>query len=97
MVHAEISRGIVIPEGKAFGWSFDDEAANLYLRKNEVGAGVEISTEFEGKKYTIEFPFQDAASLENAGHCLAFILTQHLADDAVIEQFHRVQACCHAT
>ena len=91
LVHAEISRGIVIPEGKAFGWSFDDETANLYLRKNKVEAGVEISTEFEGKKYTIEFPFQDAASLENAGHCLAFILTQHLADDAVIEQFSRLQ------
>ena len=91
LVHAEISKGIVIPEGKAFAWSFSDETANLYLKKNEVDAGVEISTEFEGKKYTVEVPFQDAASLENAGHCLAFILTQHLADDSVLEQFRSLQ------
>ena len=91
LVHAEISKGIAIPEGKAFAWSFSDETANLYLKKKEVDAGVEISTEFEGKKYTIEVPFQDAASLENAGHCLAFIISQHLADDSVLEQFRSLQ------
>ena len=91
LVHAEISKGIAIPEGKAFAWSFSDETANLYLKKKEVDGGVEISTEFEGKKYTIEVPFQDAASLENAGHCLAFILSQHWAEDSVLEQFRRLQ------
>jgi len=91
LVHAEISKGIAIPEGKAFAWSFSDETANLYLKKKEVDAGVEISTEFEGKKYTIEVPFQDAASLENAGHCLAFILSQHWAEDSVLEQFRNLQ------
>ena len=91
LVHAEISKGIVIPGGKSFAWSFSDETANLYLKKNEVDAGVEICTEFEGKKYTIEVPFQDAASLENAGHCLAFILTQHLDEDSVLEQFRNLQ------
>ena len=91
LVHAEISKGIVIPGGTAFAWSFTDETANLYLKKNKVDAGVEISAEFEDKKYTIEVPFQDAASLENAGHCLAFILSQHLAEDSVLEEFRNLQ------
>jgi len=91
LVHDEISKGLVIPEGKAFAWSFEDDTANLYFRKEEVEGGVEITTEFVGKKYTIGLPFQDAASLENAGHCLAFIMSQHWAEESVLEQFLNLQ------
>lgn len=91
LVHAEISKGLVIPKGKAFGWSFEDETADLYFRKRESEDGVEITTEFEEKKYTVGLPFQDAASLENAGHCLTFIISQHWAEDSVLEQFRNLQ------
>lgn len=91
LVHAEISKGLAISEVKTFAWSFEDEMANLYFRKREMEGGVEITTEFEGKTHTIGLSFQDAASLENAGHCLAFILSQHLAEDFVLEQFQHLQ------
>ena len=91
LVHAEISDGQIISDGKAFAWSFKDKNADLYFRRVETEGGVEIITEFEGKKYTIGLPFQDNASLENAGHCLALILSQHLADDSVIKQFRNLQ------
>ena len=91
LVHAELSNGRLFPEGKTFAWSFEDETADVYFRKAEVEGGVEIITEFKGKKYTIELPFQDDASMENAGHCLAFILSQHLADESVLEQFKNLQ------
>jgi len=91
LVHAEISKSFVIPERKTLAWSFEDETANLYFRKREVENGVEITTEFEGKTHTIGFSFQDAASLENAGHCLAFIISQHWAEDSVLEQFRSLQ------
>jgi Alr-MurF fusion protein len=91
LVRAEIQKGLAIPEGETFAWSFGDENADLYFRKTETEGGVEITTEFEGKNYTVGLPFQDAASLENAGHCLAFILSQHLAGDSVIERFQLLQ------
>ena len=91
LVHAEISKGLAIPEGKAFAWSFEDETADLYFRKKEMEGGIEITTEFEGKKYTVGLPFQDNASLENAGHCLALLLSQHWAEDSVIDQFRSLQ------
>ena len=91
LVHAEISNGQFIPEGKALGWSFEDKTSDLYFRKVEVEDGVEINAEFECKKYTVGLPFQDAASLENAGHCLAFILSQHYSTDSVLNQFLHLQ------
>ncbi len=91
LVHAEISKGLAIPEGEAFAWSFEDETADLFFRKKEMESGIEITTEFEGKKYTIGLPFQDDASLENAGHCLALLLSQHWAEDSVIDQFRSLQ------
>jgi alanine racemase len=91
LVRAELSKGRLFHEGKAFGWSFEDETADLYFRKTETEGGVEISAEFEGKNYMVRLPFQDAASLENAGHCLAFILSQHMAGDSVLEQFGQLQ------
>jgi len=91
LVHAEISKGHVISEVKTFAWSFEDETADLYFSKIETEDGVEITTEFEGKKYTVGLPFQDAASLENAGHCLALILSQHWGEDSVFTQFRNLQ------
>ena len=91
LIYAEISKGIAIPEGKAIAWSFEDETAELFFRKREIEGYTEITTEFEGVKYTIDLPFQDAASLENAGHCLAFILSQQYCTDSVFDQFQRLQ------
>ncbi len=76
---------------KLFAWSFTDQSADLNFRIEEIGTGVELATDFEGKTYRIALPFQDAASLENAGHCLAFILSQHYANSAVLESFRNIQ------
>lgn len=89
LVAGEIARGI--PGVKALGWSFADEAADLYFRKAEVEGGVEIAAAFEEKTYVVGLPFQDEASLENAGHCLAFVLSQHFANGPALEQFRRLQ------
>jgi alanine racemase len=90
-IHQEILQGRLKPEVKLWAWSFTDENAELYFRKKTVDSGVGISVNFEGTKYNIELPFQDDASLENAGHCLAFLLSQHYAETSVIELFSRLQ------
>jgi len=91
LVHSVIRNGGVDPQVKLVTWSFIDETADLYFRGKEVNGTVEINTEFEGKNYQIQLPFQDAANLENAGHCLAFVLSQHYADSSVLELFRNLQ------
>lgn len=91
LVHAWMSKHRIIPEGRVYAWSFEDETAELYFEKLEVEDGVEITTTFEGRDYSIHLPFQDAASLENAGHCLALVLSQHWANGSVLAQFGRLQ------
>mgnify|MGYP000860862975 CR=1 FL=1 len=81
----------IIPKGKTIGWSFSDRSADLFLSKADIGYSTEITTTFEGKTITIRLPFQDIASIENACHCLALVLTQHWATDVVIMLFSRLQ------
>jgi len=91
LVHQEIIRGILKPDVKLCAWSFSDEKADLYFRKKIVETGVEIAVDFEGANYKIIVPFQDDASLENAGHCLAFLLSQHFAEPSALELFSSLQ------
>ncbi|MFA5326419.1 MAG: bifunctional UDP-N-acetylmuramoyl-tripeptide:D-alanyl-D-alanine ligase/alanine racemase [Prolixibacteraceae bacterium] len=73
------------------GWSFTNARATLYFNKSNVGNGAEISCIFEGQNYRIKLPFQDDSSLENAAHCLAFVLSQHYAEESVLEAFAHLQ------
>ena len=91
LVHSVIRNGGINPMVKLCAWSFVDETADLYFRRNELDGTVEISAKFEGNTYRIGVPFQDDASLENAGHCLAFILSQHYAEPSVLELFRSLQ------
>jgi alanine racemase len=91
LAHQEIIQGILNPEVKLWAWSFADEKADLYFRKKIVETGVEIAVDFEETKYEIKVPFQDDASLENAGHCLAFLLSQHYAEPSALRLFSSLQ------
>ena len=91
LVHTEICKGRAIPEERAIAWSFEDETVDLYFRKVETGNGTEINTVFDGKSYKVELPFQDSSSLENAGHCLAFILSQYWGEESVLDKFRSLQ------
>ena len=82
---------------KLFAWSFQDPTANLYIKLKEAENGMEaFYSEQDLNSYPgympeynqhLFLPFQDAASLENAGHCLAFILCQNYATADVLESF----------
>lgn len=97
VIQSEIS-----PSVKRYAWSFKDPDADLYLKVKKVKNGVEVSfTDYysshdlksydERKEQRLFLPFQDAASLENAAHCLAFILSQHLENKEVLESFAHLQ------
>ncbi|MBC8006354.1 MAG: alanine racemase, partial [Verrucomicrobia bacterium] len=105
LVDEAVRSGGINPSVKLFGWSFSDEKAQLYIKTRQVEEGVEMTaflnsaddskSSAEFKKSSAEFkvslPFQDAANLENAAHCLAFILCQHYADPSVLESFRTLQ------
>lgn len=91
LVHSVICNGGVNTAVKLLPWSYKDPTAALYFRTKETYEGVELTTDFEGKTHLIDLPFQDAANLENAGHCLAFLLSQHYADNAILESFRTIQ------
>jgi alanine racemase len=91
LVESVIRSGGVNPSVKLLAWSFIDQSADLYFRTAEVEKGVELEADFDGKTYRIALPFQDVANLENAGHCLAFVLSQHYANSAVLESFRNIQ------
>lgn len=91
LVDSVIRSGEINPATKLIAWSFIDPSADLYFRIEETGEDVKLITDFEGKTYRVALPFQDAANLENAGHCLAFVLSQHYADNAVLESFRNIQ------
>lgn len=91
LVHAEIAKGQIIPKEKTLAWSFEDETADLFFRKTVFETEAKIDTSFEGLEYAVRVPFQDHASLENAGHCLAFVLSQHLAEASVFKRFGNLQ------
>ncbi|HEX7584731.1 MAG TPA: bifunctional UDP-N-acetylmuramoyl-tripeptide:D-alanyl-D-alanine ligase/alanine racemase [Prolixibacteraceae bacterium] len=91
LVHSYLKEAKLKDTVNILAWSYVDQKAELYFKANEVEGGVEINTEFEGKTYQIGLPFQDQASLENAGHCLAFVLSQHYAEPDVLELFRSLQ------
>jgi len=91
LVYSNFKNDTIQHEFKLFSWSYIDQLADLYFKKEDVEGGIEIVTAFEGKTYRTGLPFQDEASLENAGHCLAFVLSQHYADPSVLSLFHTLQ------
>ena len=74
-----------------FSWSFSDLSADLVFRKKTIEFGTSLEADFEGSAYQIEVPFEDDASLENAGHCFAFVLSQHFLESNVLLAFRNLQ------
>ncbi|HET6557624.1 MAG TPA: bifunctional UDP-N-acetylmuramoyl-tripeptide:D-alanyl-D-alanine ligase/alanine racemase [Prolixibacteraceae bacterium] len=91
LLDTHLNNGAVNPSVKRFAWSFKDAQADLYIKTTKVNEGFEMTAAFEGKSYMIRLPFQDEANLENAAHCLAFILSQGYGDTTVLESFKSLQ------
>lgn len=87
----EFDQASFLSEIKKYGWSFQDVQAGLYFRKTELETGMEIRTNYGGTDYQIRVPFKDDASLENIGHCLAFLITQNYADKETLGLFQGLE------
>ncbi len=67
-------------------WSFKDPDAALYISADPADDDhTVLNCTYAGKKFTVSLPFTDAASAENAGHCILYLLDAGHAPEAISE------------
>ncbi len=59
---------------KLLTWSAKGREANVVVVKTYQGKGVDLAVSYQGKQSNVSLPFGDAASVENALHCIALLL-----------------------
>ena len=76
---------------KAFSWSKTNADAHLFISriKKEIDSTI-IEYVVHNRRQTIQIPFTDDASIEDAIHCLAFILYLFPDLDALLERFKKL-------
>jgi alanine racemase len=62
------------PKIKQFSWCSDDKSADVFITKKNKGELTELNVTYREDTFTINIPFQDQASLENAIHCMMVML-----------------------
>ncbi|MDO4727663.1 MAG: bifunctional UDP-N-acetylmuramoyl-tripeptide:D-alanyl-D-alanine ligase/alanine racemase [Bacteroidota bacterium] len=55
-------------------WSFTDPEALILIEQHSLTGSTLLEFSFQGKKYRIDVPFLDKASIENATHCIVLML-----------------------
>jgi alanine racemase len=77
---------------KAFTWSRKQTDAPLYISKIEKGpCSTLIYYSFLSLDYSIEIPFTDEASIENAIHCLATMLFLNVSPSVISERMKKLE------
>jgi len=77
---------------KFWAWSSEDENADLFFEFKKYATSTEIRTNFRGERVNLTVPFTDVASLENIGHCLAFVLVTNPHGMNLSEAFSKLKA-----
>lgn len=87
VVHGQLARRYGEGKVRLFGWSGSDPEASLYVRAGINEAGSILSFSHGGKPMMVRIPFSDEASIENACHCLAFIVATGRWNDRMADRF----------
>lgn len=80
-------------EMNCFSWSkhADNTQANLVIDYCNEGQATRLKYRYAHGNGEVLLPFTDAASLENASHCLAFILMKGWENEQVLQAFSQLQ------
>ena len=77
---------------RKFSWSFTDKNSSLYISEIEKqDFRTRINYIFSGKSASFSIPFDDDASIENAGHCLAVMLHFNISPEVISERMARLE------
>ncbi|SNR23407.1 bifunctional UDP-N-acetylmuramoyl-tripeptide:D-alanyl-D-alanine ligase/alanine racemase [Flavobacterium sp. ov086] len=64
-----------LKDRKIFSWSFTDNSADVFILKKENKNDITIiQYKYKGESFSLEIPFSDLASIENAVSCLLVLL-----------------------
>ncbi|MEM1319071.1 MAG: bifunctional UDP-N-acetylmuramoyl-tripeptide:D-alanyl-D-alanine ligase/alanine racemase [Bacteroidota bacterium] len=77
---------------RLFCWSRSGPADLEIIRVEEQGRRARIEGRFEGKNRTLQIPFADEASIENAIHCWAILLLLGIPQDRIEQRMQGLQA-----
>lgn len=67
-------------------WSLKDPGADLFISTDRPEEGItDLHCTYAGQKFTARLPFTDAASVENAGHCILYLLDSGHSPEAISE------------
>jgi len=77
-------------KSKLFSWGFRNDADFRITSKTVVKNGTIIHGIYHEKELTIEIPFTDEASVENAIHCWAVMLSFGYGPDVTASRMHRL-------
>lgn len=75
-----------------FSWTTKGAKADLDIELQKQSQSTNLLFHLNGKKQKITIPFSDEASIENACHCLAFIVSRNWLNEKVIVAFSRLQS-----
>jgi len=79
------------PQVNLFAWSEKKDADLMVLEKIAKGTSTALTVAFDGKIFAFEIPFGDAASVQNALHCVAFLCQQGYANGWIKEKMAALQ------
>ena len=82
----------VLPQqfsGQCISWGKHPDA-NIRLRQQDSPGAFEV--QFESETFKIQLPFADQASVENAFHCVAWMLVEGYATSVINERIQLLQA-----
>jgi Alr-MurF fusion protein len=71
---------------KTFTWSSSDKSADVYIMTSEKGEGTQLKITYKALCFTVEIPFQDQASVENAIQCLMVLLHLQYSQETIQER-----------
>lgn len=75
-----------------FSWTTKEADADCVIKQEKQKQGTNLLFHLNGKEQKITIPFSDEASIENACHCLALIISKNWLNESVIDAFPKLQS-----
>ncbi|MEJ8803612.1 bifunctional UDP-N-acetylmuramoyl-tripeptide:D-alanyl-D-alanine ligase/alanine racemase [Pontibacter sp. H249] len=89
--YPEIHEAVQTKSIKSFTWSHQHKEADLYISgTTTAGHKTIIVYTFQGEKQRLSIPFTDEASVENALHCLVFLLYRQVPLSDIQDRLDRL-------
>ncbi len=78
-------------KSEIFSWSAKNNKAFIQVQQIKFQCHTEISFSFQSEFYSVQIPFTDSASVENATHCLVALVVLEKAEQKQLQHFSELQ------